>query len=222
MCCLLASMTGAGCISFTVEQQPEPAMQSENCAVCVDDLVMPERLSCGHTFCAECVTLALADQRARGVPETCPMCRAPVIDDYRTTVLSKRMSEQTAPLVVVDLDFASMTARTEFPSGDRRGTTRSFTTATLPSVLVHIFGPREPIMFTRTSPVRRHTEFMSFSNTANAESLKSNCAVFGPPGRTARQTSLLALQLEVCGVYLYTNSDSPTFGVPISASACFG
>jgi len=34
----------------------------------------PTRLPCGHSFCTACV----AELRAKGVSETCPLCRAPL------------------------------------------------------------------------------------------------------------------------------------------------
>ena len=51
------------------------AAEADKCMICLEDaLVDPARLPCGHTFCGPCVV----ELRARGVSESCPLCRSPL------------------------------------------------------------------------------------------------------------------------------------------------
>lgn len=51
--------------------------------------VKPERNSlflCDHTVCTDCTYSWSATQRNQCSQETCPVCRAPSIDDYQTCI----------------------------------------------------------------------------------------------------------------------------------------
>ena len=50
------------------------AAEAEQCLVCLEPPREPTRLPCGHSFCTACVV----ELRAKGVSETCPLCRAPL------------------------------------------------------------------------------------------------------------------------------------------------
>ena len=50
------------------------AAQAEQCLICLEPPREPSLLPCGHSFCTACV----AELRAKGVSETCPLCRAPL------------------------------------------------------------------------------------------------------------------------------------------------
>ena len=50
------------------------AVETAKCMICFDSLRDPTTLPCGHSFCTGCVS----ELRAKGVSETCPLCRAPL------------------------------------------------------------------------------------------------------------------------------------------------
>ena len=50
------------------------AVETAKCMICFDSLRDPTTLPCGHSFCTGC----LAELRAKGVSDSCPLCRAPL------------------------------------------------------------------------------------------------------------------------------------------------
>ena len=45
---------------------------NETCVICIGPVRSPVELPCGHAYCAACLT----ELRAKGVSQTCPLCRA--------------------------------------------------------------------------------------------------------------------------------------------------
>ena len=56
------------------ERESKAAVETDRCLICLEPPHEPTRLPCGHSFCMGCV----AELRAKGVSETCPLCRAPL------------------------------------------------------------------------------------------------------------------------------------------------
>ena len=48
------------------------AVETDRCLICLEPPRKPMRPPCGHSFCTGCVS----ELRAKGVSETCPLCRA--------------------------------------------------------------------------------------------------------------------------------------------------
>ena len=69
--------------SLAAETEPAPrqARGDADCAICLDALLHPVKLPCGHRFCRDCI----AGMRKYGIAsaQVCPLCRAPMPDEKR-------------------------------------------------------------------------------------------------------------------------------------------
>ena len=58
--------------ALPVQAPPVPAVsQVDQCAICIDDIISPHTLPCGHSFCHACIHTWIARNA------TCPCCRRP-------------------------------------------------------------------------------------------------------------------------------------------------
>ena len=63
----------SACTSGVTDQDGQPA-----CPICLDDLVEPQMLGCGHVYCAKCIATHASVQLAANRPVNCPCCLRPV------------------------------------------------------------------------------------------------------------------------------------------------
>ena len=56
------------------KRECKAAFEADQCLICLEPPSEPTTLPCGHAFCTACVV----ELRAKGVSETCPLCRAPL------------------------------------------------------------------------------------------------------------------------------------------------
>ena len=56
------------------KRECKAAFEADECLICLEPPSEPTTLPCGHAFCTACVV----ELRAKGVSETCPLCRAPL------------------------------------------------------------------------------------------------------------------------------------------------
>ncbi|CAH6777902.1 tripartite motif-containing protein 43 [Phodopus roborovskii] len=74
-----------------MESHISQAFQEElTCFICLNCLIDPVTISCGHSFCRACLFLLQEDIE---VPVHCPMCRAPFCQtDFRTNIVLKKLA----------------------------------------------------------------------------------------------------------------------------------
>ena len=67
-------MVLAATVQAQYDRLCKEAVEMERCLICLEPPHEPTVLPCGHSFCTGCVS----ELRAKGVSDTCPLCRAPL------------------------------------------------------------------------------------------------------------------------------------------------
>ena len=72
------------------------------CPICLDDLVAPQMLGCGHVYCAKCIATHASVQRAANRPVNCPCCLRPVAPTELPTEVHVEAAETAASSSTVE------------------------------------------------------------------------------------------------------------------------
>ena len=81
----------SACTSGVTDQAGQPA-----CPICLDDLVAPQMLGCGHVYCAKCIATHASVQLAANRPVNCPCCLRPVAPTELPTEVHVEATETAA------------------------------------------------------------------------------------------------------------------------------
>ena len=87
----------SACTSCVTDQDGQPA-----CPICLDHLVEPQMLGCGHVYCAKCIAMHASVQLAANRPVNCPCCLHPVAPTELPTEVHVEAAETAAPSSTVE------------------------------------------------------------------------------------------------------------------------
>ena len=84
------------------------------CPICLDDLVEPQMLGCGHLYCAKCIATHASVQRAANRPVNCPCCLRPVAPTELPTEVHVEAAETAASSSTVEAPALSQREQRAF------------------------------------------------------------------------------------------------------------
>ena len=90
------------------------------CPICLDDLVEPQMLGCGHLYCAKCIATHASVQRAANRPVNCPCCLRPVAPAELPTEVHAEAAETAASSSTVEAPALSQQEQRAFRRAAKR------------------------------------------------------------------------------------------------------
>ena len=105
----------SACTSGVTDQDGQPA-----CPICLDHLVAPQMLGCGHVYCAKCIATHASVQRAANRHVNCPCCLRPVAPTELPTEVHVEAAETAASSSTVEAAALSEHEQRAFKRAARR------------------------------------------------------------------------------------------------------
>ena len=98
-----------GGATICTDQDGQPS-----CPICLDSLVAPQMLGCGHVYCATCIGTHASVQRAANRPVNCPCCLRPVAPAELPTEVHAEAAETAASSSTVEAPALSQREQRAF------------------------------------------------------------------------------------------------------------
>ena len=91
-----------------------------SCPICLDSLVAPQMLGCGHVYCATCIVTHASVQWAANRPVNCPCCLRPVAPAELPTEVHVEAAETAASSSTVEAPALSQQEQRAFRRAAKR------------------------------------------------------------------------------------------------------